>query len=383
MSDIEAFRNLEDISFIDSISIEALQQQAIAIYEKEYENITGNALTLYPADPMRIQINTFVLLLYQGYQYLERAGKQNLLRYSYGKYLEHMGALKGVTRLPPQQAKTQVRFTLSAPQQTDVEIPKNTRVSSGDHVYFAVLEKTVIPPGEWTADADCICLEQGTVGNGYEAGQLNVLVDPIAYVQKVENITKSQGGSQAESDTSLSERIFLSPSSYSVAGPKDAYLYWVKTYSTQIQDVYVERIVPGEVGIWILLTGGALPEEAFLKGLEAFLEEEGVRPLTDKVTIKPPTVIHYDIHMTYYISTKNRNKEADIQKAVEKAVDNYMAWQKECIGRDINASELIRCVMEAGAKRVEVTEPVFQPMEHTALAVCEQKEVIYGGLEYD
>jgi len=383
LSDIEAFRNLDDISFIDNITIEALRQQAVTLYQQKYQEITGEKITLYPADPMRILLNTYVLQLYQGYQFLERAAKQNLLRYSSGKYLDHIGALKGVTRLEAKNAVTTVQFTLSAIQTFDIEIPKDTRVSSGDQIYFAVVEKAILKAGEKTINVTCVCQQSGSIGNGYEIGQLNVLVDPIFYVDSVCNITNSQGGSNEESDTSFSERIFLAPSAYSVAGPKEAYIYWIKSYSTLIQYVYVEMITPGIVEICILLEGGILPEKTFLDGLYDFLEKEGVRPLTDNVKIFAPTIVEYDIDITYYISRKNRNKENDIKKNIEKAIQNYIMWQKEVIGRDINPSELVRCIMEAGAKRVEIKQPVFQNINHTELAQCNTQTIKYGGLEYD
>lgn len=383
MSEIEAFRNLEDISFIEDISMESLKQEAVAAYQQKYQEITGEKRILYPADPMRILINTYVLQLYQGYQFLERAAKQNFLRYSYGAYLDHIGALKGVTRLKAKNAVTTVTFTLSAIQSFDVEIPQNTRVSSGDQVYFATIEKTVIKAGEITKNVDCICQQAGKIGNGYEIGQLNVLVDPIFYMDRVCNMTESQGGSEEENDTSFSERIFLAPSSYSTAGPKEAYIYWVKTYSTLIQDVYVEMVTPGVVEICILLENGELPEKTFIDGLDTFLEKEGVRPLTDKIKIFAPTIIAYELDITYYISRKNRAIEQDIKNKIEMAIQHYLAWQKERIGRDINPSELIRCMMEAGAKRVEVKSPIFTSVQHTELAQCNQQTIVYGGLEYD
>lgn len=383
MSEIEAFRNLDEISFIEDISIDTLKQEAIAAYQQKYQEVTGEKITLYPADPMRILINTYVLQLYQGYQFLERAAKQNFLRYSYGTYLDHIGALKGVTRLKAKHAVTTVTFTVSAIQSFDVEIPQNTRISSGDQVYFATMEKAVIKAGELTKNVNCICQQAGKIGNGYEIGQLNVLVDPIFYVDSVCNITESQGGSDKEKDTSFSERIFLAPSSYSTAGPKEAYIYWVKTYSTLIQDVYVEMVTPGVVEICILLEGGILPEKTFLDGLSTFLEKEGVRPLTDEVRIFAPTIIEYELDVTYYISRKNRAMEQDLKNKIETAIQTYVAWQKEAIGRDINPSELIRRMMEAGAKRVEIKHPVFKSVQHTELAQCSNQSIGYGGLEYD
>ena len=42
------------------------------------------------------------------------------------------------------------------------------------------------------------------------------------------NIDTSSGGADVESDDSLTRRIWLSPTTYSCAGPRDAYEFWAK-----------------------------------------------------------------------------------------------------------------------------------------------------------
>ena len=108
-----------------------------------------------------------------------------------------------------------------------------------------------------------------------------------------------------------------------------------------------------------------------------------MRPLTDEVRIFAPTIVEYELDITYYISRKNRNIEQDVKNKIETAIQAYVTWQKEAIGRDINPSELIRCMMEAGAKRVEVRSPLFISVQHTELAQCNRQTIVYGGLEYD
>ena len=71
-----------------------------------------------------------------------------------------------------------------------------------------------------------------------------MLVDPVAYVEKVENITVSEGGADLEQDESLAERVYLAPSSWSTAGPDDAYEYWVRTFDPAISDVSVYSDIP-------------------------------------------------------------------------------------------------------------------------------------------
>ena len=67
MSEIETFRNLKDISFIEDISIDSLKQEAVAVYQQKYQEITGEKITLYPADPMRILINTYAVIATNGH----------------------------------------------------------------------------------------------------------------------------------------------------------------------------------------------------------------------------------------------------------------------------------------------------------------------------
>lgn len=123
-----------------------------------------------------------------------------------------------------------------------VYIPAGTRVTAGDGIYFATDDFAEVTAGADHIDVDCTCETVGTVGNDYIVGQIETLVDPVPYVAEVTNITKSEGGAGEETEENFRERIFLAPSSYSTAGPSDAYEYWVKQYnSAAIEDVKISR----------------------------------------------------------------------------------------------------------------------------------------------
>ena len=53
------------------------------------------------------------------------------------------------------------------------------------------------------------------------------------------------------------------------------------------------------------------------------------------------------------------------------------------MGRDINPSRLIELIRTAGAKRCEVTSPVFTVIEDGKIAKVGTVSVTYGGLEDD
>lgn len=380
---LKILENYPDISFIEGMTLEGMKGQMIKDFQSKYEEITGRPVSLAKADPVRLILYAAALQLYQGMQYIDNAAKQSFLKYSYGDFLENLGALKGIRRNMGVPARATVRFTLSEERGTDIQIPKGTRVTPGGGVFFRTEEEGLIPKGEISADIPAVCTDAGECGNGYGEGEINTLVDKIAYVADVRNTTKAGGGAEAESDSNLAERIYLAPSRYSVAGPDDAYKYWVKTYNPSITDVKVSSPQPGEVDIRFIIGDGEMPGPQMVSGVEEFLMSGERRPLTDFVSVGAPEQYGYNIDLKYWINESDKTKEAVIRRGVEEAVDGFAYWQRTKIGRDINPSMLSHLIMQAGAKRAEIKEPVFTAVGDTGLAMMSGRAVAYGGLERD
>lgn len=70
-----------------------------------------------------------------------------------------------------------------------------------------------------------------------------------------------------------------------------------------------------------------------------------------------------------------------IQEKIEEAIDSFILWQKSKLGRDINPSELISRIIMAGAKRVEITSPVYTKIEPTQVAILESNNSSLGEIE--
>ena len=228
-----ALASTPDISFIDGRTIEAVKSEMVADYEAYMTAAGGKPYTLDRAAPHRMELYAAAAQIYQAMQYIDRGGKVNLLKYSYGGFLDNLALLKGPVRSPAAAASTTVRFTLSAPRAFVVSIPAGTRVSMDGSVYFATDVYTEIPAGSLTADVTATCTTPGAAGNGYQPGELATLVDPVPYVAQVQNVTPTAGGTDAESDDDYKERIYLAPGAYSTAGPEDAYRYHAMSYSAR------------------------------------------------------------------------------------------------------------------------------------------------------
>lgn len=379
MSNIKELQNVPEVSFIDGLALQDVRDQIIRDYTEKYQELTGEGVVLSDADPVRLVLLTFAQQFYQGLQYVDWAGKKNLLKYSYGTALDNLAANKGIKRNPASYAETVVQFAMQNVRESATGIPAGTRVSNLAGVYFMTTSYAEIPIGETTVDVQAVALDAGVVANGLPIGSIDQIVDPVPYIYEVKNITASTGGTDAESDDKLTERVYLYPSSYSTAGAEAAYIYWAKTFRADVSDVNAYSPAPGKVTVLFMLDSGT-PNAEDIASMTEHLSAKTVRPLTDHVTVQAPTPINYNINLTYYIDSADSAKAISIQTAVTQAVAEYKTWQR-IIGRDINPSQLIRKIMDAGAKRVAVTAPVHTPVDSISIATLGTEAVTYGGLE--
>lgn len=214
-------------------------------------------------------------------------------------------------------------------------------------------------------------------------GELSVLVDPVAFIDSVANIETTAKGTGEESDQSIAERTYLAPSSFSTAGPDDAYIYHAKSYSQEVGDVLPTSPTPGVVDIRFILKDGGIPSETMIAGMEEYLQQRSKRPLTDKVEVAAPDVVTYSVDFTYFINASDMSSATQIQAQVQQAVQEYELWQCTGIGRDVNPDELMAYLKKAGIKRADIRQPVFKVLEDTEVAKVTSTNIIYGGIEND
>lgn len=382
IKNLASIKDLPDVSFIENKTLDDVQAEMVADYQEKYREMTGREIRLRRADPETLKLYAVSVQIYHLYLHVDKSGKMDLLKYAYSSFLDNLGALRGVDRNPAIPASVTVRFTLSAVQPSAITIPAGTRVSDGEE-YFAVGRTMEIAAGETYADALCTCQKPGKAGNGILAGTINVLVDPIAYIEKVESLDVSSGGADVEDDDNFAYRIYLAPSSYSVAGPDDAYKYHTKSFSAAIGDVDVLSPVPGRVEVRFLLTDGTLPSEGMCEEVLQHLSQKDIRPLTDHVSVSAPGEQEFSIDIAYCINKSDIDKAVSIQTLVANAVREYIEWQTNTISRDINPSVLTKYVIAAGAKRIEIASPAYQKVQRGYVARVSGISVTYRGVEDD
>ena len=385
MSNITELANCPELNFIEHMTIQETEEQLRALYAKNYREITGSDPVIGSADPLNLLMKAFAAMEYQTMQYADTKGRMEMLNTSTGEALDALAALVGISRKGPTRATATVRFTLSENQAGVVAVPAGTRVKTEDGKYFNTLDYAEIQAGDTYVDVVVQAQEAGAESSGLLVGSIKILVDPIPYIGSVSNTTESTGGLDTEDDDSLTRRIYLAPSVYSCAGPRDAYEYYAREWRGDVADVRVDSPNPDEVNIYFTIedeNGVRLPNSTELEDMKEYMSAETMRPLCDKVDCVAPDEVEYSISLTYWIAVSDQKSVSEIQNKVNRAVDDFQTWQRK-LGRDINPTELIARMRAAGTKRVKLTAPQDETVEKAKLPKCTGVTVTYGGLEDD
>ena len=382
MSNIAELANCPELSFIESMTLQETEEQLRELYTKYYREATGKEPEIGEADPLNLLMKAFCAMEYQTMQYADAKGRMEMLKTSTGDALDALAALVGLTRKEANRATATVRFTLSEAQSGATAIPTGTRVKSEDGKYFNTVEYGEIAAGETYTDVVVQAEEAGAESSGILAGEINILVDPIPYIASVSNVDESTGGLDVEDDDSLTERAYLAPSRFSCAGPRDAYEYHVREWRSDVTDVQITSPEPCVIAIYFVMEGGRLPNATEREELAEYISGENLRPLCDKVTALAPDEVEYAITVKYWIAESDQRSVSEIQSRIAAAVADFQTWQRK-LGRDINPTELIARLREAGAKRVTLTAPVDTVIDTTELPKCTGATATYGGLEDD
>ena len=351
---------------------------------KLYTTVIGSLMdhcgeALYPGDERRIFGEALVAVFVSLYSEFNDKMKQRTLRHARGVVLDAIGERLGVYRLQPERASATFRFTASAAISENIIIPAGTRITSDGSVYFATQEAAVLPAGSLYVDLLGVCTEGGAVYNGFAAGAIATLVDLIPFIAGAVNITDSIGGDDGEpyttaGDDKLRERIRLAPSALSTAGPENSYRYFALSADPDVVDVSIDcpEDKPNTVNVYPLMVGGELPdEETMTKVLEA-VNGSDRRPMTDLVSVLPPTQVTYEVEIKYYCTKDNEAATIQTIEGIGGAIDQYNEWQTATLARDINPDQLRRFILApnngTGALRVDVVKPTFVELTKTQIA---------------
>jgi phage-related baseplate assembly protein len=183
-----------------------------------------------------------------------------------------------------------------------------------------------------------------------------------------------------ESDTDLRRRIILAPEGFSVAGPEGAYIFHALSASGDVLDASATSPAPCEVIVSVLSrVGDGTADAALVAAVDAVLNAETVRPLTDFVTVQSAEIIPYTVEATIY--TYAGPDSAVVLAASRARLDAYIE-ESHRIGRDVTMSGLYSVLHSPGVQRVELIAPTADVVvDRTQAAYCTGVTITSGGVD--
>ncbi|MBX9612429.1 MAG: baseplate J/gp47 family protein [Burkholderiales bacterium] len=158
-----------------------------------------------------------------------------------------------------------------------------------------------------------------------------------------------------EADDTYRHRLALKSESYSVAGPRGAYEFHARSASGQVKSVSVTSPIRGTTHIHVLThTGSGLPDAPLLALVDAAVNAETIRPLSEDVVVLAATIIEYtiDIDLTLFAGASTEPALAAARAALERFSIDHHQLETDIVHSAIDAAAHV-----AGVKKVVIKSP--------------------------
>ncbi len=222
-------------------------------------------------------------------------------------------------------------------------------------------------------------------------------LDNLAALFGVQREVVNQGDASAippipahfEEDERLRHRVQLSLEGHSTAGPIGSYVFHALSASPLVKDVSVSSPAPSQVVVTVLSHESSLegasteangtPDATLLSIVNEKLNDENIRPLTDKVTVQAATVKTYQVKASL---TLYRGPDASVvQINALEAVNQYVT-EHHRLGHDITVSGLFAALHQPGVQNAQLTEPTENITNaFNEAAFCIDINIVIGGTD--
>ncbi len=159
-----------------------------------------------------------------------------------------------------------------------------------------------------------------------------------------------------ESDADYRQRIPAAFEGMSVAGPVGAYEYHALSSDGRVADASAFSPSPAEVVVTILARegDGTAPDD-LLQVVGDALNDEAVRPVADRVSVRSAEIVRYEIDAVLYVYP-GPAKEPIL--AAAKAQGTAYINEQRRLGRDVRLSAIYAALHVQGVQRVELMKPL-------------------------
>ncbi len=309
--------------------------------------------------------------------------------------LDHWGVAFDCTRLEGSKPWANYTFTLSEAKNTDITINKGLALADDESKFEArLIEDIIIKKGQTEAIGK-VELQVYTQSSDV---QTNNIITTLPYILSAKANSEFKAGSNVESDDDFRFRILLSMSDKSTAGSKDTYKSYAYKADERIEDIKVvnglkdfSSYIPlflGKNEVEILEAIKTLiaefctvnvyyysqnADELMKQRIEASLNSESVRPLTDYVKVVEVTPKLFKVEAVLNCE-KNQEYGLIQNQALENLQENLKKLRK--IGEKITLSEINDFLRVGGVKEVVISNPTqnIEVLSHE-IGVCDEFDI--------
>lgn len=181
-----------------------------------------------------------------------------------------------------------------------------------------------------------------------------------------------------ELDDAYRERIQLAYEGLTTAGPRNSYILHARNASGLVADATAESPSPCYVDVTVLSSEGkgeAGPE--LLATVDAALNDEDVRPVADRVTVRGAQIIEYRIDAVLHMTGAGPEVDASLAEAKRRLA----AWinPRKRLGVEVARSAVDAQLHVAGVSRVELIDWVDLAPTKAQAAYCVGYTVVLAG----
>lgn len=276
--------------------------------------------------------------------------RQSFPQTAEGAYLDMHAVCRGLARTEATCAEGTLRF-FAASAGTALRVPEGTVCMTAAGTRFVTVEEAVIAAGTLSGDAAARAVEPGAAGNA-AAGEITVLSAFPVGVVRCSNTAAFSGGSDAESDASLRERLL---ESY-LRLPNGANAAYYEQEAMRFGGVAAAAAVGrarglGTVDVYLATPDGA-PSQELLAQVAAALEER--RELAVDVKVYAAEV--KTVNVAAELSIGEGYVFSEVKQRAEAALRGCFGGER--MGKNVHAARLIAALCGVdGVENVKLTSP--------------------------
>ncbi|MFJ4055977.1 baseplate J/gp47 family protein [Pseudomonas sp. NPDC089743] len=158
-----------------------------------------------------------------------------------------------------------------------------------------------------------------------------------------------------EEDDALRERVQLVYEGLTTAGPRNSYILHARNASGQVADATAESPSPAVVEVTVLAREGNGTASAELLALvDAYLNDDDVRPVADRVVVQSADILPYQINAKVYMASTGPESEGVLAECRARLA----AWinPRRRLGFEVSRSAIDAQLHISGVTRVELPD---------------------------